>query len=125
MAIYVGPEPLSAIGMYYVHKDHQGKGIGSRLFQQAIGLCTERKFLYGGWSLYPLLSLPVLVEKMTIKYRERHGFNKLPNWNLAAARMNAQRLNPFQLDYDSTLSIMTPSEFGWDRVTKVCPSLFP
>lgn len=48
MATYTKPEPLSAIGMYVVKKEFQGKGIGSKLFDEAIKICAPRKFLYGG-----------------------------------------------------------------------------
>jgi GNAT superfamily N-acetyltransferase len=51
IATYTEPEPLSAIGMFYVLPSLQGRGIGSYLFDEAIKLCAPRKFLYGGKSL--------------------------------------------------------------------------
>lgn len=53
------------------------------------------------------------------KYRDRHGFNKIPDWHLVTARMENRKVKPLQLNHDPTLTIKLPAACGWDEILKV------
>jgi len=78
---YIKPEPLSAIGMYVVKNEFHGKGIGSRLFDEAVKLSAPRKFLYGVDDLMP-------------KYRDRYGFDKMLDWYLHKVEADCCNVKP-------------------------------
>jgi len=109
---YVKPEPLSAIGMYLVKDEFQGKGIGTKLFDAAIKECAPKKFLYG-------------VEKLMPLYRDKYGFNKMPDWYLSEAHSKVSNIKPLQLNHDPSLKIKLPEECGWNEIAKYYQTFLP
>jgi len=112
VATYLKPEPLSAIGMYVVKKEFQGKGIGTKLFDEAMRLSAKKKFLYG-------------VADMVPRYRDKFGFDKMPDWHLVSAHSDIRKVKPLQLNHDPTLIIQTPAACGWDEIAKYYQKFLP
>jgi hypothetical protein len=57
---------------------------------------------------------------MMPRYRDKYGFNKLPNWHLVSARCDLSKVHPLRLDYFPALKIRAPEDCGWDEIAKVC-----
>jgi hypothetical protein len=56
---------------------------------------------------------------MMPKYRDRYGFDKIPDWHLVMARMENRKVKPLLLNHDPTLTIKTPEQCGWEEISKV------
>jgi len=112
VATYTKPESLSTIGLYVVKKEFQGKGIGTKLFDEAMKLCAPRKFLFG-------------VEKMMPRYRDKYGFDKIPNWHLREVKTEICNVKPLQLEHDLTLNIKLPAECKWNEIAQYYRKFLP
>jgi hypothetical protein len=56
---------------------------------------------------------------MMPKYRDRYGFDKIPDWHLLTFNIEMKKVKPLQLNHDPTLIVKRPLEVGWDAITKV------
>ncbi|KAI6208964.1 N-acetyltransferase domain-containing protein [Aphelenchoides besseyi] len=109
---YPPPYSLTQIGLYVVVKKYRGGGIGSQLWNEAMKLATPNMFLYAD-------------EPMDEKYRDRCGFNKIPDWNLNMSTIEVQNVQANRLDHDTNLNIRVPDAKDWKAIARYHQKLLP
>jgi hypothetical protein len=90
-------EPLMTLGMFFVRPDKQKLGLGTELFKLAL---NDSKFKDINWGLNG-------VEKMTKGYATRYGYDKYLPWHVCNYDILGEKLNPSNLESDSSVSTVS------------------
>ncbi|KHN84508.1 hypothetical protein Tcan_05510 [Toxocara canis] len=95
-----------AIGMYFVHPDYRGMGIGSKLFNELIGECKRDG---GNIALNG-------VQKMSPKYASTFGVNKINKWHPTPVTSEMEHVNISALEKDPKLKMITARDVKADQL---------
>ncbi|KAH7729093.1 Protein T24A6.20 [Aphelenchoides avenae] len=96
-------EPLSVYGMFVVLPEFRGQGIGLKLFDEAMKLGVENKFLFAA-------------QAMSEKYASRYGFDKITPWRFQRLHANCSNVRTHRLAFDTSLEVKDLQDVEWSKV---------
>ncbi|KAE9547339.1 hypothetical protein FO519_009449 [Halicephalobus sp. NKZ332] len=103
-----GSEPLMIIGMFFVHPDYRGIGLGLQLFNRVV---DDPRFKDINWGLKS-------VPEMTKRYASKFGYNKYTDWRVGAFKIPIKNMDPSTLEKIKEITIADAKDVEIEKIVK-------
>ncbi|KAH7696104.1 Protein T24A6.20, partial [Aphelenchoides avenae] len=101
-----GSKRLTTIGMFFVHPEYRGLGIGTTLFDR---LLSDPNVMENNKAL-------TSASNMAQKYASVFGFDKFTYWNLLTRTAKIEDMELGRLTFPAGINLVDPESVGWSKI---------